>query len=444
MALPSQQGRTGMVVPRLTGGRRRRRGGRSGGGGGRRLIGVLLLLAGGAAAVWGFWPGDRPEPFAPGEMGLTLDDDASERPAAPARARSAAVGGPAAARPATLEMGRPAPGGSEPAESRVAATMEREPSSRAQPETPPDGTESEAEPEPPVEPIVRRRAEPAPNPGAAGQRAGGDAANATAGGLSSWVGVVIGESVGHLDANRWVAARDVLNRALADPRATELDREHLRARLAAIAAELTFSPRVVPDDATAETYVVQRGDALSRIPRKGPYHVDHRLIQRINRIEDPRRIRVGQRLKVLVGPMHAVVDKSDFRLDLYAEQRDSGGNRLFLRSFDVGLGEYGSTPIGLWKVRDGSKAINPRWVNPRTGEVFAADDPENPIGEYWIGLEGLDAQTELLEGYGIHGTIEPDSIGEERSMGCVRLREGDVALLYELLVFEKSRVEIVE
>jgi len=109
----------------------------------------------------------------------------------------------------------------------------------------------------------------------------------------------------------------------------------------------------------------------------------------------------------------------------------------------VGLGEFGSTPIGSWKVRTNSKLIDPKWVNPRTGEVFQASDPKNPIGERWIGLIGTDAQTSLLEGYGIHGTIAPDSIGREMSMGCVRLDNEDVEWVYELLIDDQSTVQII-
>jgi lipoprotein-anchoring transpeptidase ErfK/SrfK len=34
---------------------------------------------------------------------------------------------------------------------------------------------------------------------------------------------------------------------------------------------------------------------------------------------------------------------------------------------------------------------------------------------------------------GFHGTNEPDSVGSDTSLGCVRLRNGDVEELYEIL-----------
>jgi lipoprotein-anchoring transpeptidase ErfK/SrfK len=36
-------------------------------------------------------------------------------------------------------------------------------------------------------------------------------------------------------------------------------------------------------------------------------------------------------------------------------------------------------------------------------------------------------------GYGIHGTVDPASIGRQMSMGCVRLGEREVEVAYELI-----------
>jgi lipoprotein-anchoring transpeptidase ErfK/SrfK len=71
-----------------------------------------------------------------------------------------------------------------------------------------------------------------------------------------------------------------------------------------------------------------------------------------------------------------------------------------------------------------------------------ADDPRNPLGERWIGLEGVSGSAVGMMAYGIHGTIEPESIGKSVSMGCVRLHNADVEQLYDLLVIDKSQVTI--
>jgi lipoprotein-anchoring transpeptidase ErfK/SrfK len=143
----------------------------------------------------------------------------------------------------------------------------------------------------------------------------------------------------------------------------------------------------------------------------------------------------------VTGPFHAVIHKPVYRLDLYLGE---GPDQVFVRSFPVGLGQYNTTPTGRFRVKADSKLLNPEWVNPRTRQRYAADDPENPIGERWIGLEGIDESNALLSGYGIHGTIEPDTIGTQASMGCVRMHHEDVELIYEVLVEKVSTVTIVE
>jgi len=107
----------------------------------------------------------------------------------------------------------------------------------------------------------------------------------------------------------------------------------------------------------------------------------------------------------------------------------------------VGLGEKGSTPDGNFIVKKGSKLTNPPWTNPRTGEHFDANDPKNPIGKFWIGLEGV-GDSSTCTGYGIHGTIDPDSIGQQRSMGCVRMGAEDIAMMFELMGEQLSTVKI--
>jgi hypothetical protein len=421
MALPSQTPRSGMSTIRFSGGRRRSRR--------RRTFATLVIVAGVVAAGW--WGlssiGGGPEKAAGGSTGL--DEQAAE-----------------ATRRTDAGADR---GAGDTSRSALAALNERRMERQAAltppaPQAEPAGTSRPDRSAPmPAETTLEMGAPAAPpaEEEVVERPTMGDRVEARPSGVAMGA---IEEAERLLATNRPVNARDVLNRALYARGITDAERGELRSRLAAIGELVTFSPRVFPGDPMADTYVVRSGDALTTIPQREGFRIDYRLMQRLNRISDPNRIRVGQRLKALYGPFHAVVDKSAFRLDLYADQKDTAGNRIYVRSFPVGLGEYGSTPIGTWRVAEGRKLINPAWANPRTGERYAADDPENPIGERWIALEGTDAQTSLLSGYGIHGTIDPGSIGREESMGCVRLLAEDVALVYELLVGGQSEVEIVE
>lgn len=236
-----------------------------------------------------------------------------------------------------------------------------------------------------------------------------------------------------------VRARAMLSRALESRDLTDRETQLVRDRLMVLNETLVFGPAVLPGDPFVRTYTVESGDSLSVIRRRLGLLTDWRFIQRVNGIDRPERIGLGQQLKVVTGPFHAVVHKDLYRLDLYLGE---GSDRVFVRSFPVGLGEHGSTPIGRFEVRPDSKLIDPQWVNPRTGERFASADPANPIGEHWLGLRGLDEQTRGLSAYGIHGTIEPESIGREQSMGCVRMRAEDVAIVWETLVEGASTIEI--
>jgi LysM repeat protein len=221
---------------------------------------------------------------------------------------------------------------------------------------------------------------------------------------------------------------------------TPSQERNARETLNRINGRLLFSPHVQQDDPFVRTYSVQPGDSLERIVRRelagGP---DWRFIQRINGIRNPRGLQINQRLKLPVGSFHAVVDKSEFRMDLFLVD---GGRRVLVASYPVGLGELNSTPEGVAKVRKGSKLIDPEWYNPRTNEYFAAGDPMNPIGEHWIGLSSVESGDRLFDGYGIHGTVEPDSIGRSESMGCVRLLPEHVAVVYEMLTEPNSTIEV--
>ncbi len=238
-----------------------------------------------------------------------------------------------------------------------------------------------------------------------------------------------------VETGKLVEGRAVLSAAL--PSAGARDAQAIRDTLTAVNQRLVFSKEIVPGDPTVAAHTVAEGDLLARIAPK--YQITADLIEQINQV-DARRIWVGQKLKVVQGPFHAAVDKSDFRMDVFL--RDAQGQSIYVRSFPVGLGENESTPVGSFVLRKGGKLRNPAWTNPRTGEHFQADDPKNPIGEFWIALDGTTPATAELKGYGIHGTIDPQSVGNSRSMGCVRLGDDDIAAVFKLLADGSSTVVI--
>lgn len=128
------------------------------------------------------------------------------------------------------------------------------------------------------------------------------------------------------------------------------------------------------------------------------------------------------------------------------------GDRL-LRSFPVAVGRYQTrierawvpteTPTGTFTVT--AKVRRPTWYPPdwfrrargwpkgyKVGPGVA-----NPLGSRWLSIHRPGYQ-----GYGIHGTNDPNSIGHAVSLGCVRMQNRDVEALFNL-VEVGTRVEIL-
>jgi LysM repeat protein len=233
-----------------------------------------------------------------------------------------------------------------------------------------------------------------------------------------------------IQRNEVVAARAQLNEALAADLPLQ-QRTEAQAELIKLAERTVFGSAITPNDPFVEAYVLQPGDLLSKVAKK--FSITDDFLAAINGIKDKNHIRAGQRIKVVNGPFHARVSKDDFTIRVYL------GDTLVKR-FPVGLGSDNGTPTGTWRIKN--KLENPQYHPPRGGDIILADDPRNPLGERWIGLEGVSGSAVGMMAYGIHGTIEPESIGKSVSMGCVRLHNADVEQLYDLLVIDKSQVTI--
>lgn len=244
------------------------------------------------------------------------------------------------------------------------------------------------------------------------------------------------------DSHQLVEARTLVNSALlANTFTTPGEREAAKLLLRQINDILVFSPHTDPNDPYSAAVVVKPGDRLTRLQNE--YLIPWDLILKVNNLPDARRIRAGQSLKVVKGPLHAVVSKSAFTLDLYFNS-PGGPDAVYVTTFRVGLGTNDSTPTGLWRVTPENKLKNPTYHSPRGEGVIAANDPANPLGEYWIGLTGVEGNAVGKLSYGIHGTIHPESIGKMESMGCIRLLNEDVGQVFLLLFEGKSLVRVVE
>ncbi len=166
-----------------------------------------------------------------------------------------------------------------------------------------------------------------------------------------------------------------------------------------------------PERQFAEPHFVDYGETLGSIAKK--YDVPWQYLARLNRV-DPDDLQAGQQLKVVRGPFGAVVDLEDFCLTVHA-------HGWYVHCYPIGIGADNGTPTGEFKIEE--KLENPTWYNP-DGGVVDADDPKNPLGEFWLGLGNH---------IGIHGTIDPDSIGQAVSRGCIHLDDQNIEEVFALL-----------
>lgn len=249
----------------------------------------------------------------------------------------------------------------------------------------------------------------------------------------------LAEATARKNSGDLLGARRSLNAALLSGALSAADAETARKTLADINQTVVFSTKRFADDEFGGTYSVQSGDLLKKIAEQ--HEIPWELLGRLNGLSDPRKLRAGATLKVIRGPFNVVVTKSKFTMDLYLGPAGEKGS-MYITTFPVGLGKDDSTPTGTWMVEVHKKLKNPTYYSPRGEGVIDSGDPKNPLGDRWIGLSGIDGHAVGQSSYGIHGTIDDTSIGKQSSMGCIRMHNADVELVFDLLTEGKSVVVV--
>ena len=127
-------------------------------------------------------------------------------------------------------------------------------------------------------------------------------------------------------------------------------------------------------------------------------------------------VRAGETIHIATTPERTriVISIPDRKLVLFE------GDRV-LRIYEVAVGKP-STPTPQGKFAIINRVPNPTYF-ARTGAI--APGANNPLGSRWMGLSA--------QGYGIHGTNVPSSIGKAASHGCVRMRKQDLEELFEMV-----------
>lgn len=237
------------------------------------------------------------------------------------------------------------------------------------------------------------------------------------------------------DAGNLIAARDLLNDAL-NMQLSEQVRTGVMMQLSKLSEIWLFGRDVLQGDTLTGHYLVQPGDLLSTIGRR--HKVPFEILMKMNDIARPELLRAGARIKVIHGPFNAVINRTTFTMDLYLQN-------IYVKSYKVGLGRpEHTTPTGRWMVAPGGKMISPTWTDPDTGRTYLGSDPDYPLGSRWIALDGIEGDAKGRTGFALHGTKEPATIGTLSSRGCVRLHNGDVIEVYNLMEPGHSGVVVTD
>jgi lipoprotein-anchoring transpeptidase ErfK/SrfK len=174
------------------------------------------------------------------------------------------------------------------------------------------------------------------------------------------------------------------------------------------------------------------------------FHVSPAFLMNLNR---GKRLAAGSKITVPALPAfpedlkgkvaRLEVDKRDKEVRAYGED-----DRL-VASYPATIGSTSRpAPTGEHTVK--AIAENPIYTyNPaykfegvKTTKPFVIKPgPNNPVGSHWIDLS--------VDGYGIHGTPDPEKIGKTASHGCVRLTNWDAGELLRL-VHPGTKVQFIE
>ena len=224
-----------------------------------------------------------------------------------------------------------------------------------------------------------------------------------------------------------VAARDLFRQAIGE---APFDSEVWQFALDGFGeanVALVFSSKETPD---SQIYEVRKGDSLTRIGSH--LNTTQGMLMRANNLADAGSLRVGQRLLYTPKEFRIVIERSTCRLFLLDE------DGLF-KCYRVGLGKEGhESTLGSYKL--GDKEKDPAWWKPGEGRI-PPGDPRNELGTRWMPLVPL--EDGLPKDLGIHGALDPSTVGAYTSLGCARMTKEDVEELYDLVV-RSTPVDLVD
>jgi len=216
---------------------------------------------------------------------------------------------------------------------------------------------------------------------------------------------------------RWIEARS-LYQEIVEQYSDSVYGQEAQAKLDDIGLAAYFQSL---NEENSLTYTVRPGDNLTVIASR--YGVTSGTIMAANHLKSDH-IRPGMDLKIMRDSWSMLVDKSRNILFLKAGEE-------VVRSYPVASGKDNSTPAGDFVIIN--RLTDPTWYYE--GQVEPAGSPDNPLGNRWMGFD--------IKGYGLHGTTDPDKIGQYATLGCLRMHNKDIEELFELIPVG-SLISIIE
>ena len=217
---------------------------------------------------------------------------------------------------------------------------------------------------------------------------------------------------------KYLEAQKIYERVLERPSLSKEIHEKVQTEYESLNMKMLFSRIESPGSVF---YTVAAGDSLYKLAQKNKTTID--LIKKSNGLKKDV-IQAGTKLKIVTGLFSIRVNKAENILTLFLDDKP-------VKHYQVATGLDNGTPTGEFKIMN--RIENPTWF--KAGSVVPSGSPENFLGTRWMGFD--------YPGYGIHGTIEPKSIGQHVTSGCVRMRNEEVEELY-IMIPIGTKVTIVD
>lgn len=219
-----------------------------------------------------------------------------------------------------------------------------------------------------------------------------------------------------LEANNLAARRTKLNDALLllpdDDRAADV-----RRKLSMLNSGIFLGPLLWPEDPYAQLVPIYVGDTFAKIARR--YSIPPELLPVLNPQLSPRNLKPTSGIKVVFGPYHARIVKSQRRVDLYV--RD-----MYVTSLPVEIEDGVFMPRGTYRVRTAGRVL----MDPARKKVR------------YISIEGIDESTRSVPAAWMYGSAGMPAAGKTRSPSGVRLADADLYKLYTVLLEVDSLVRV--